>query len=174
MPVARLCRLLVNVAAHLATGRLWRGYASLRLKDRLAWCNRIASACHVRHGTHTHTVFVPALHSALKFLVHTWSSSQAPGPTPPPPPLAPSLASGRNPWDYLLPPSCCGASVHTGFGGNRRGFDSGACALTFNVDFPTTIIVAQSVDGASSLCSCDHLPPCTLHTTNVTGSQFLI
>lgn len=39
----------VCVAAHFATPRLWRGYEGLPRRKRLAWCNRIASALHVRH-----------------------------------------------------------------------------------------------------------------------------
>lgn len=40
----------VCAAAHFATPRLfWRGYARLSHCKRLAWCNRVASALHVRH-----------------------------------------------------------------------------------------------------------------------------
>ncbi len=34
--------------AHAATPRLWPGYSRLSARERLAWCNRIASGLHVR------------------------------------------------------------------------------------------------------------------------------
>lgn len=37
----------VCVAAHLVTPQLWAGYQTLSARERLAWCNRIASALHV-------------------------------------------------------------------------------------------------------------------------------
>ena len=42
----------VCAATHFATPCLWRGYGNLPRRKRLAWCNRIASALHVRrvHG----------------------------------------------------------------------------------------------------------------------------
>ena len=38
----------VCATAHCATPCLWRGYTRLPVRKRLAWCNRIASALHVR------------------------------------------------------------------------------------------------------------------------------
>ena len=37
----------VAVGAHLLTPLTWHGYRQLKCKDKLAWCNRIASASHV-------------------------------------------------------------------------------------------------------------------------------
>ncbi|KAL3163417.1 hypothetical protein ABBQ32_009796 [Trebouxia sp. C0010 RCD-2024] len=37
---------MVTLLAHFATSRLWLGYSKLKLKHKLAWCNRIASAAH--------------------------------------------------------------------------------------------------------------------------------
>ena len=39
----------VSVGTHAASKQLWPKYRMLSFKDRLAWCNRITSACHVRH-----------------------------------------------------------------------------------------------------------------------------
>ena len=42
-----LCRFAVTLLAHVVTQRTWSGYRHLSRRDKLAWCNRIASAVHV-------------------------------------------------------------------------------------------------------------------------------
>ena len=39
----------VSVGTHAASTQLWPKYRVLSFKDKLAWCNRITSACHVRY-----------------------------------------------------------------------------------------------------------------------------
>ena len=39
----------VSAGTHAASKQLWPKYRMMSFKDRLAWCNRITSACHVRY-----------------------------------------------------------------------------------------------------------------------------
>ncbi|KAK9817229.1 hypothetical protein WJX72_011418 [[Myrmecia] bisecta] len=41
-----LAWVIVNIAAHLLSSWLWKGYKSLSTSNKLGWCNRIASAIH--------------------------------------------------------------------------------------------------------------------------------
>ncbi len=38
----------LNIAVHLCTPLLWSGYRGASYRSKLAWCNRIVSAVHVR------------------------------------------------------------------------------------------------------------------------------
>ena len=38
----------LSIAVHLCTPLLWSGYQGASYKTKLAWCNRVVSAVHVR------------------------------------------------------------------------------------------------------------------------------